>query len=82
MLIQRPNRIQREWTIQFVRRGLFLLLVLAVPNVVLAQLEGWENLGGRIKDPPACVSWGPNRIDCFARGADDAVYHAWLNGLP
>jgi hypothetical protein len=29
---------------------------------------GWESLGGVILEQPNCVSWGPNRIDLFARG--------------
>jgi len=41
---------------------------------------GWESLGGIILDEPKCESWGPNRIDCFARGTDRAMYHRWWNG--
>ncbi|HEY9601490.1 MAG TPA: hypothetical protein V6C85_07770 [Allocoleopsis sp.] len=29
---------------------------------------------------PAAVSWGANRIDVFALGIDNYVYHAWGNG--
>jgi putative phosphoribosyl transferase len=28
----------------------------------------------------SCVSWGPNRIDCFARGVDRAMHHGWYDG--
>ena len=45
-----------------------------------AQWGGWESLGGIILEQPECVSWGPNRIDCFARGTDAAMYHRWWNG--
>jgi hypothetical protein len=45
-----------------------------------AQWGGWESLGGVILEEPNCVSWGPNRIDCFARGTDSAMYHRWWNG--
>jgi hypothetical protein len=41
---------------------------------------GWESLGGVILEAPSCVSWGSNRIDCFARGADEAMYHRWWDG--
>ncbi len=49
---------------------------------------GWEYLGGVpdligqsvIRGVPNCVSWGPNRIDCFIRGPDDRMYHRWWNG--
>jgi hypothetical protein len=44
------------------------------------QWGGWEDLGGVITAPPACVSWSANRIDCFARGTDNAMYHRWWDG--
>ncbi len=39
--------------------------------------RGWEDLGGIIDDAPAAVSWGPNPIDCFARGMNNAMWHKW-----
>jgi hypothetical protein len=45
-----------------------------------AQWGGWESLGGVILEEPACVSWGSNRIDCFARGTNRAMFHRWWNG--
>ena len=41
---------------------------------------GWESLGGILKEKPECVSWGPNRIDCFVRGTDDALWTNSWNG--
>ena len=41
---------------------------------------GWEDLGGTILEAPSCVSWGPNRIDCFARGLNKAMWHRWWDG--
>jgi len=41
---------------------------------------GWEYLGGVIMETPDCVSWGASRIDCFARGTDNAMYHRWWDG--
>ena len=29
---------------------------------------------------PAAVSWGPNRIDVFYRGGDNALWHRAWNG--
>ena len=29
---------------------------------------------------PAAVSWGPNRIDTFARGTNKHMWHKWWNG--
>ena len=26
------------------------------------------------------MSWGPNRLDCFARGTDNAMWHRWWDG--
>jgi hypothetical protein len=40
----------------------------------------WQSLGGVITSDVSCVSWGPNRIDCFARGTDFAMWHRWWNG--
>ncbi|MEE4379217.1 MAG: hypothetical protein V2J55_17140 [Candidatus Competibacteraceae bacterium] len=40
----------------------------------------WENLGGVIEEQPECVSWGTNRIDCFARGGKNNLYHRWWDG--
>jgi hypothetical protein len=45
-----------------------------------AAWGGWESLGGTILVAPNCVSWGANRIDCFARGTDRAMWHRWWNG--
>jgi len=41
---------------------------------------GWEYLGGVVMGVPDCVSWGANRIDCFARGTDNAMWHRWWDG--
>ena len=40
----------------------------------------FTNLGGILTNRPTIVSWGPNRLDIFARGTDGAVYHKWWNG--
>ncbi|MDF0653170.1 MAG: tyrosinase family protein, partial [Nitrospira sp.] len=40
----------------------------------------WESLGGTILETPECVSWGVNRLDCFARGTDLAMHHRWWDG--
>ena len=40
--------------------------------------SNWENLGGTIKtSAPAAVSWGPNRIDVFARGQNQNLIHMY-----
>ena len=42
--------------------------------------SAWESLGGTTTSAPAAVSWGPNRIDVFARGTDSALWHKWFAG--
>ncbi|HWJ66757.1 MAG TPA: hypothetical protein VNT31_08775 [Nocardioides sp.] len=41
---------------------------------------GWESLGGTITSDPAAASWGPGRLDVFARGTDTALWHRWYDG--
>ena len=50
------------------------------PAPARAAWGGWEDLGGVILEAPNCVAWSANRIDCFARGTDRAMYHKWWNG--
>ena len=42
-----------------------------------AAWSGWESLGGVIDNTPAAVSWSLGRIDVFARGMDNAMWHKW-----
>ena len=60
--------------------GAFGLATAAGVERAQAQWGGWELLGGIILEEPNCVSWGANRIDCFARGTDRAMWHRWWNG--
>jgi Repeat of unknown function (DUF346) len=39
-----------------------------------------EALNGVIKEDPGVCSWGPNRLDIFARGQDNALWHKYWNG--
>lgn len=36
----------------------------------------WEELGQSIQDAPALASWGPDRMDVFARGMDNSLLHS------
>ena len=59
----------------------FIVLLLGFQSLpAAAQWGGWESLGGVILDEPNCVSWGSNRIDCFARGSDGRLLRAGLGG--
>jgi len=42
--------------------------------------SGWEDLGGIITSGPAVASWAANRLDCFAKGQNNHMWHKWWNG--
>ncbi len=37
-------------------------------------------LGGGLTSAPESTSWGPGRLDVFARGPDSALWHKWYSG--
>ena len=41
---------------------------------------GWESLGGTLLSPAPEVCWGSDRIDAFAVGTDNALWHQWFDG--
>lgn len=45
-----------------------------------AAWSGWEDLGGIITAGPAAASWQLNRLDCFVKGTDNAMWHKWWAG--
>ena len=42
-----------------------------------SRWSGWESLGGVLTSAPAVSSWSANRLDVFARGTDNALWHKW-----
>ncbi len=42
--------------------------------------SGWEDLGGILTSGIGVSSWAANRLDCFVRGTDNAMWHKWWNG--
>jgi hypothetical protein len=45
-----------------------------------AHWRGWENIGGQsktLKSAPAAAATAFNRIDCFALGSTDHLFHTW-----
>lgn len=42
--------------------------------------SAWEDLGGVLSTSPSVSSWQPNRLDVFAGGSDNAMYHKWWDG--
>lgn len=41
---------------------------------------GWESLGGDLASDPTAWSWGPGRIDVFARAVGGDLLHGWWEG--
>ena len=44
--------------------------------------ETWvrtETLGGQLTSGPGVASWGPGRLDVFARGSDNSLIHKWYS---
>ncbi|MFE1664459.1 hypothetical protein [Microbacterium sp. P02] len=44
------------------------------------QSIGWESLGGATNTGPGAASWGSGRLDVFAAGTDNAMWHKWFDG--
>ena len=43
---------------------------------------GWETTGGILTSGAHAASWGPGRLDVFARGSDAGLWHTWwINGV-
>jgi len=45
-----------------------------------SRWSGWEKLGGVLTSGIGVSSWAANRLDCFVRGTDNAMWHKWWNG--
>jgi hypothetical protein len=52
----------------------------ALTGIGVVASTGWQPLGGSLASSPAATSWGPNRLDVFAKGQDGALYHMWWDG--
>ena len=39
----------------------------------------WEDLGGQLTSGPASASWAEGRLDVFARGQNNALWHWWYD---
>ena len=59
-----------------------------VAEVETMRTDGVTGVGGtggvgvfqELTSAPAAVSWGPNRIDTFARGGNGHMWHKWWDG--
>lgn len=43
--------------------------------VQIAQASGAQSLGGTLTSGPDAASWGSSRLDAFARGTDNSLFH-------
>ena len=56
-------------------------ITVTVPPVPQTGWSAWEQLDGEIIDAPTVASWGPDRLDVFARGVDNTLWHKyWASG--
>lgn len=55
-------------------------VVILSSNAAQAGWDGWRTRGGVIVAEPTCLSMRVNAIDCFVRGADNAMHHLQWNG--
>ncbi|WP_208750680.1 hypothetical protein, partial [Bradyrhizobium daqingense] len=39
--------------------------------------SGWASLGGQITSDPAAIANSDGRLEAFARGTDNALWHIW-----
>src|SRR5215204_963409 len=65
---------------QFLQSAACAAVFPAVSSVVRAETPLWFSLGGRLTSAPAVCSWGPGRLDVFARGEGNSLLHKWLTG--
>jgi len=42
--------------------------------------SAWEDLGGIITSGAGAASWAVNRLDTFAKGTNNRMFHKWWNG--
>jgi hypothetical protein len=50
------------------------------PLLDAASWGGWETLDGLLTSPFSVTAWAPDRLDIFALGGDNAVWHKWWDG--
>lgn len=72
--------LMREYRLPLPPEGGQTITVTAPPVVSQTGWSSWEQLDGVLKDAPSVASWGPNRLDVFARGLDDALWHKVWDG--
>jgi hypothetical protein len=47
-----------------------------INSLTAAGWSGWTAIGGAIASDPSCIAPAPNRLTCFARGTDNALWRA------
>jgi hypothetical protein len=56
------------------------LLICITGNAAFATWSSWADLGGKITSAPTVASWASNRLDVFARGQNNHLWHKVWNG--
>jgi len=50
------------------------------PSGGIVGQSDWASLGGVLTSRPAACSTGPDQLDLFVRGTDNAIYYKWFDG--
>jgi len=51
----------------------------APPPAAQSPPASFSSMGGTLTSQPAVSSWGPGRLDVFARGSGNSLQHRWLS---
>ena len=65
---------------RFIKNGLPLILLLSLGALLVSTPAVTGATTIQLAGDPDCVSWGPNRIDCFVRAGDNALWHMYWDG--
>ncbi len=66
--------------IQSIIHFILQYIIDAIPSPPNSNWSNWEDLGGILTSAPAAASWAPNRLDVFARGQNQALWHKYWDG--
>lgn len=50
-----------------------------IRSIYGSGLSEWESLGGELTSGPDVCSWAGGRLDVFARGPDNTLWHKWFD---
>lgn len=77
-----PNGENTYRVLKFAKTSSMLALLRGTAGLPVAgPVTQWQSLGGVLTSHPAAAAWSGNRLDVFVRGADNALYHRWWDGM-